>query len=71
MSLKSTRMEYDFADASGYTFRVVATKVAGEGWNATVTMGSYGYKTPEDAIGVVRAAAAHFVRMSANLKEGT
>ena len=42
MKLKSTRLEYEFADASGYRFTVLTERDPEYGWSATVWLAYQG-----------------------------
>lgn len=62
MKLKATRQEYEFSDASGYRFTVVADFDPGWGWSASVVMKAHGMKTAQDAIAFLENPAKHFLR---------
>jgi hypothetical protein len=70
VTLTPTRLEhtYEIGDESGYRFTVVAEwhDDAGppyrRGWSATVTMGTHGSRTPEDAVQHLTLSAEAFLR---------
>lgn len=63
IELSPTQMEYEFEDAGGYRFHVVASLDSEFGWAAHVSFGSRGMKTPEGAVNHLRLAADRFLRM--------
>jgi hypothetical protein len=62
MKLVATRKVFRFEDESGYAFDVTAEETPGEGWSATVTMQTTGYKTPEHAVRNLVPGAQQFIR---------
>jgi len=74
VTLKPTRLEYEFSDESGYGFKVVAEWHDEEGppycrgWSANVTMKSHGHVTPNDAVKHLRHAAEAFLRQLTEVK---
>lgn len=60
---------FEFEDASGYGYRVEATRDPEFGWDAVVSMRSGGAKTPEAAVLHLRSAAEHFLRQLNGLEK--
>ncbi len=69
MKLKSTREEYRFEDASGYSFDVVADYDPELGWSASVTMSTHGLVSSAAAVEGLADSAKQFLRQLKDAKK--
>lgn len=65
LDLKPTRVEQtiEIGDKSGYRFTITAVFDDEWGWQANVTISSFGLASAETAVGHLRAGAEHFIRL--------
>lgn len=70
MKLRPIAVTYEWIDPGGYEYVVTATeRDGGGGWDAAVTMKTYGFTDPETAVLHLRHSAEWFLKKLAKLEE--